>query len=104
MKQEVRAKINEHIASLNTVIEPKPECFLDLYETTVWSHGEEYPFKDVTDGGYTVLFQNADGMWEVSQFDAEGKFKEHLSVEEIIRLDILDDDGIGGLDGSYRGQ
>ena len=102
MEPKVRAKINEHIASLNTVIEPNPECFLDLYETTVWSHGEEYPFKSVTDGGYTVLFQNADGRWEVSKFDSEGNFKKHLSVEEIKRLELLDDESIGGLDESYH--
>ena len=92
MEQKVRAKINEHIASLNTVIEPKPECFLDLYETTVWAHDE----------GFTVLFQNADGRWEVSKFDSEGNFKKHLSVEEIKRLELLDDESIGGLDESYH--
>ena len=49
-------------------------------------------------------FKMLTGCGKFRKFDAEGKFKEHLSVEEIIRLDILDDEGIGGLDGSYRGQ
>ena len=102
MEPKVRAKINEHIATFNKNVVPNPHDFFSNYETTVWAHGEEYPFKNLKDEGFTVIFENSDDRLEVCQYNKEGKFKDFMHMEEIKHLDLLDESELGDLDESYQ--